>query len=253
MYPKLIDVSHWQGKMDWAKTANTDAKGVIIRAGSINYVTGVPYADYRLEQNAEGAEEHMDIMGFYWFWRANQDPIVQAQYFSNLIKYKKQNLPPVADVEASNGIGPYLLTDLLKQFLDEVERQLNVRPMIYTRASIWNIATTKPTWALRYDLWCARYKNLTSPWSDGKFKCYPWANDEDNWRLWQYSADGNNLGAAYGASSDDIDLDYFNGTEAELRQWAGLDTPQPPVTDTVEIDRKVAKSMYDELKKVFGE
>ncbi|MHA2086204.1 MAG: glycoside hydrolase family 25 protein [Candidatus Thorarchaeota archaeon] len=252
MYPKLIDISHWQGDMNWVKTASSDAKGVIIRAGSINYTTGVPYADYKLEQNAEGAEEHMDIMGFYWFWRANQDPIVQAQYFANLIRYKKQNLAPVADVEASNGIGPYLLADRLKKFLDEVERQLTVRPIIYTRASFWNVATTKPPWALNYDLWCARYHTaLTSPWSDGRFKCYPWAANVDNWKLWQWSADGNGMGHTYGASSPDIDINYFNGTDEELRQWAGL-TPIP-VPDTVEIDREVALAMYNELKKVFGE
>jgi len=252
MYPKIIDVSTWQGEMDWVKTANSDAKGVIIRAGSINEVTGIPYADYRLEINADGAAQNMDILGFYWFWRANQDPVVQAKYFANLVRYKKQNLPPVADVEASNNISPDLLTSRLKAFLDEVEKQLTVRPIIYTRASFWNVATTKPAWALNYDLWCARYRSdLTSPWSDGRFKCYPWANNIANWTFWQWSADGNSMGGTYGASSSDIDIDYFNGTEEELRQYAGLQ--QIPVPNKIEIDREVALAMYNELKKVFGE
>lgn len=252
MYPKLIDVSHWQDDMNWSKTATSDAKGAIIRAGSINYVTGIPYTDYKFEVNATEAPNHLDIIGHYWFWRANQDPIKQADYFSNLIEYKFRNLPPVADIEASNNIDKVLLTSRLKKFLDRIEYNLGVKPLIYTRASFWNIATTKPSWALAYDLWCARYKaSLTSPWSDGFFKCYPWANNLDNWVLWQYSADGNGLGNTYGASSNDIDLNYFNGTEEQLRQYAELEPL--PTPETVEIDREVALAMYEELKRVFGE
>lgn len=245
MYLLGIDVSKWQGLMNWLKAKLAGAKFAIIRAGSINYVTGIPYTDFQFERNAEEAPEHFDHLGFYWFWRANQDPIVQAEYFSNLLQYKTYDIPPVADVEANNNVNPSTLTTKLKRFLDEVERRTLVRPMIYTRASFWNIATTKPDWALAYDLWCARYKaSLTSPWSDGKFKCYPWANDfNEGWEYWQYSADGNGLGDEYGAESDDIDLNY--------KRLPFSNIPTPPS----ELEARVAKNEQDilELKQQLEE
>ena len=99
-YAKLADISKWQGDIDYNVFSSQDLSGVIARAGSINYITGVPYTDYKFEINADKCAEHFDVLGFYWFWRANQDPTLQAKYFCDLIKYKKWNIPPVADVEA---------------------------------------------------------------------------------------------------------------------------------------------------------
>jgi hypothetical protein len=95
-------------------------------------------------------------------------------------------------------------------------------------------------------LWCARYKpSLTSPWSDGRFKCYPWANDfNEGWEYWQYLADGNGLGDEYGAESDDIDLNY---------KRLPFTTTPPPSTDVVEINKELATEFYLELKRALGE
>ena len=248
----VIDVSKWNGEMNFETAANAGAKGAIIRAGSINYVTGVPYTDYRFEVNAEEAPQYLDHVGYYWYWRANQDPRIQAKYFSNLIEYKTWDIPPVADVEASNKIHPITLTSRLRCFLDEVENRTGTKPMIYTRASFWNYATEQPSWALNYKLHCARYVSMTpqlppnmmdGPWSDGKFKPLPWANrGKDNWEYWQFWADGNGQGSKYGGSSNSMDINYkripFDGV---------------PVIDTVEISRKVALSMHEELQKALEE
>jgi len=248
----IIDVSKWNGEMNFETAANAGAKGAIIRAGSINYVSGVPYTDYRFEKNADDAPKHLDHVGFYWFWRANQDPRLQARYFSNLIEHKTWDIPPVADIEKSNGVGPLTLTNNFKIFLDEVESRTDTRPMIYTRASYWNIATTKPNWALNYKLWCARWVSVTpslppvmktGPWVDGRFKPLPWANKgEDNWDYWQFWADRNRQAAKYGggpAGDPDMDISYRRIPFDDV----------PPVVDTVEINREVALSMYEELKK----
>jgi len=255
-YAKLADISKWQGDIDYEVFSNQDLSGVIVRAGSINHVTGIPYTDYKFEINADKCAEHFKVLGFYWFWRANQDPTLQAQYFCDLIKYKKWNLPLVADVEASNGIKPDLLRRRLKMFLDQVETLSDIRPIIYTRASFWNIAVGNPSWAKNYLLWCARYRYLdenlepriSGPWADGRFKPSSW----NNWLLWQYSADHNGLGRMYGVDGDDIDLNYFNGTEEDLYKFAKVtEEPQPPIIEKVEINRKLALSLHNELKGVF--
>ena len=242
-----IDVSHWNGVMNWEITALAGAKFAIIRAGSINYETGIPYTDYKFEVNAENAPKHIDHIGYYWFWRANQDPRVQAKYFSNLIEYKVWDIPPVVDVEASNGIGIAKLTSNLKIFLDEVEDRIDTKPMIYTRASFWNYATERPDWGLNYKLWCARYVSITpilpspmmnGPWGDGSFRPFPWANHgKDNWDYWQYWAGGNKQGAKYGAESTDIDMNFRRLPFEEV--------------ETIKINYEIATLMYEELKRTL--
>lgn len=243
MYTLGIDVSHWQGTMDFAKAKSAGAEFAFLRAGSINYVTGIPYTDYQFERNSEEALKHFDHVGYYWFWRANQDPIVQADYFCDLIKWKTWDLAPVADIEASNGVDPAILTTKAKKFIDRIEANLNVKPIIYTRASFWNIATTKPSWSLAYDLWVARYIALTHPWGDGKFIPYPWGPALNGWEYWQFSADGNGRGAEFGADSADIDLNY---------KRIPFTTTPPPTPNTVEISKEVAEAMYQELKSALG-
>lgn len=255
-YAKLADISKWQGDIDYDTFSSQDLSGVIARAGSINYVTGVPYTDYKFEINADKCAEHFDVLGFYWFWRANQDPTLQAKYFCDLIEHKKWNIPPVADVETSNYIRTDLLRSRLKVFLDEIKNRLDVKPIIYTRASFWNYAVGNPNWASDYLLWCARYRylnadlepDLSGPWSDSRFKPVSWSD----WLMWQYSADGNRLGTMYGMDSGDIDLNYFNGTKEDLHKFAGvLEVPQPPNPDKVEINKELAVSLYKELEEVL--
>lgn len=252
-YAKLADVSTWQGIIDYDVFTSRDLDGVIIRAGSINYVTGIPYTDYQFERNADLSADKFDVLGYYWYWRANQDPLVQANYFSNLVQYKKRTLPLVADVESTNDIPKELLAARLKAFLDKIEEHTGERPIIYTRATFWNTYVGNPSWAYKYKLWAARYRyldsnlepDLTSPWSDGNYEVNGW----NEWLLWQYSADGNGLGSYYGVDNSAIDLNYFNGTKDDLYKFANIEnTPQP---ETVEISRDLALQLYEELKGVL--
>ncbi len=250
MYPKLIDISHWQGEMDWDVFMQSDAEGCIIRAGSCNAVTGIPYTDYKYEQNMTAVDSFTEVIGTYWYWRANHDPIEQADYYADLLKFKPWNLPPVADVEAWGNVNMSTMQSRLKKFVDRLQFRTGYKPIIYTRTTFWNPYVGNPSWAKDHDLWIARYNSaITGPWSDGWGKPYSW----DNWVFWQYSADGNGLGRIYGVDGDDIDLDYFNGTSAELREYAGLDTttPQPPQQDKIYIDESIALDMYLELREVF--
>ncbi len=250
MYPKIIDISHWQGEIDWDVFMQSDAEGCIIRAGSCNSESGIPYTDYKYEQNMTGVEFATEIVGTYWYWRPNHDPIEQADYYADLLKFKNWNLAPVADVESYANVNMSTLQSRLKSFLDRLQNRTGWKPMIYTRSSFWNRYVGNPSWASNYDLWIARYHSgLSGPWSDGNYEPVSW----DDWVFWQYSADGNGLGYLYGTDSEDVDLDYFNGTLEELRKYAGLEEPGPitPPSDEVCIAENVAHDMYLELKDVF--
>jgi hypothetical protein len=69
-----------------------------------------------------------------------------------------------------------------------------------------------------------------------------------NWNFWQYSADGNGQGAKYGAQSSAIDLDRFNGDEADLQKFMGVDVVVPPVTPPSSNELGVITKRIDALE-----
>ena len=81
------------------------------------------------------------------------------------------------------------------------------------------------------DLWLAGYPNNPNRETDNPLQIFKIHEDVKLWRFWQYSADGNNKGPAYGVGSRHIDLDVFNGTVTDLRFWLGLGDDQSGITD----------------------
>ena len=212
-----IDVSKWQGDLDWHKARSAGARYAFIRAGSCSEVQGTIYTDYKFERNARIAPDFFPI-GFYWYFRPNHDPIKQANYFCSLIRDKRYLLPPVVDLESSGGMAPNEITDAAKAFIHQVYARINAWCILYSRA-LWLNANTvsDDVWDL-VDLWVARYINLSGPWSDGK--CKP--RDFDQWKFWQKSAGGNGLGPRFGAKSRSIDINYFNGDQSAFDSYAGV-------------------------------
>ena len=222
-YTLGIDVSKWQGEMDWGKADSAGAKFAFIRAGSITATGGVPYTDYQFETNARIAHDYMPV-GFYWYFRPQWDAAAQAEYFCNLIKDKRWLLPPVLDLESSWGMGPVEITEAAKIFITEVYVRLGFWCLLYSRALWLNDYTVSDAIWDFVELWVARYADLDGPWSDGY--CIP--RDFDDWRFWQFSAGGNGRGPEFGAESKSIDLDYFNGDKNAFDKYLGASYPAPP-------------------------
>jgi GH25 family lysozyme M1 (1,4-beta-N-acetylmuramidase) len=95
----------------------------------------------------------------------------------------------------------------------EIKRLFGRAPIVYTAKWYWDTWIGTPTCLNRYDLAVAHYTAATAPlmprgWTE--------------WKIWQYSADKNGKGSEFGAQSSDIDLDKFNGDEAQFQAWAGI-------------------------------
>ncbi len=60
----------------------------------------------------------------------------------------------------------------------------------------------------------------------------PWAS----WTFWQWTDKGDGL--AFGMESKGLDMNWFNGTEQELRKWAGVEPGPPPEPS---LEEKVAR------------
>jgi lysozyme len=226
-----IDCSRWQGLMNFGKAYVAGARFAFIRAGSCAAVSGTNYVDYQFQRNASTAPTYMPT-GAYWFFRPNHSPAAQADYFWNLIKDKAFKLPPVIDVEAHASLDAATVAMRSGQFVNRMRQLSGKWCIVYTRSSFWNPYVGNPAWAKNCDLWAARYyAALDGPWSDGKYKPSSW----DDWRFWQWSADGNNRGAEFGSTEHDMCIDYFNGGLTDLREYIG--EPPPALTLEERVDR----------------
>ena len=91
-YIKGLDISKWNGDIDWDAVEKAGIKFVVIRAG---YGTTV---DYKFEKNIQQAIDHHMIIGVYWFSYAYTDnmAIREAHKCAETIsKYKKNITLPV--------------------------------------------------------------------------------------------------------------------------------------------------------------
>lgn len=241
-----VDVSKWQGELSWYECREAGARFAFIRAGSCTAGSGICYTDDQFERNAEIGPSYMPV-GFYWFLRPYHDVMKQAQYFCDLVKDKNWRLPLVADCEVFDGLTAEQATRKVVDFVREIYHRLATWPMIYTRAALWNTSTVRDEVFGFTELWIARYTTKAYPWGNPGDKAELKPRDWDTWRIWQFSADGNGRGGEFGAQSDSIDLNYFNGDETAFLIWTGEN-----VTDLVKINRPTAAIFSGPKGSVIG-
>jgi lysozyme len=198
-----IDVSHWQGKVDWHIVASS------VKFAFMKATEGATYTDSCFHSNWQEAGEAEILRGAYHYYRPNLDPINQAEHFIDVVG-KDSELPHVLDLEEREGIPPLgKLPADVKRFLGRVEQLTARKPMIYTSPSFWNEHMGGTDWASEYDLWIAHYTNSPEP------KVPPaW----HQWLFWQYTNKGQ--GSSFGVESQSVDLDWFNGSLDELYSYA---------------------------------
>lgn len=198
--PLGCDVSHWQGAINFNTMKAAGAHYVFIKA-----TEGTTLTDSRLVTNFGGAGEAGLLRGLYHFYRFNRDAVEQADYFIAQTGGEFGELGPVVDVEDTNTRAS---RDALRAFLDRIESQTGQKCIIYTGSWYWTPRLHGTTWANQYRLWEAEYRQPGA--DDGPVIDSDWPT----WAFWQYSNAGD--GRHYGASSDAIDLNIYNGWLSEL-------------------------------------
>lgn len=181
-----IDVSRWQGVMDWTQAVKGGAQFAIVRAGSIDNYSGIAYADTQLFNNA-GAAGLLPV-SYYWFFRPNQPVERQAKYFVDLVLNIRRDFPVWCDIELAGN------ASTVRKFCELVRQVMPIG--IYTNPNtVLYLLKGSKGWMADYPLWVADW---TKPaWVPKPFK---------SWSVWQYSNLGN--GRKYGAKSKTIDLNY---------------------------------------------
>ena len=189
-----IDVSKWQGHVDWTSVQQSGVEFAFVRA-----TYGSSEVDSTFAYNWQEMKNVGIMRGPYHFFLAAEDPVQQAEFFIRTVgSLGPDDLPPVVDVESGSGVSSSLVADVQK-WLSTVAQGLGRTPIIYTAPSYWNANLTSGFG--NYPLWVAEY-GVSSPKA---------VNGWDNWTFWQYSSTGR-----VGGVSGDVDQDYYNGTYEAL-------------------------------------
>ncbi len=195
-----LDVSVYNGTVDWAAVKGSGRVFAIARVSDgLNY----PDADFAADWSGIAAEGL--VRGAYQYFRASQDAKGQADYFvSKIGTLGPNNLPPIIDVETDDGVSASAVVAGVRAWIDEVRAKTGVDPIIYCGSGFWDTLSNTSQFAGE-TLWVANYgascPSMPSTWS--------------RWGFWQYSGSGTVPGVS-GAT----DLDYFNGTLANLVAFA---------------------------------
>ena len=195
-----IDISHYQGKINWDALRNAMIERCPVRFVIIKSTEGAGHLDKNFEDNFFQAREHGFIRGAYHFWSNRSKAREQAYYFLDKVKLEEGDLPPVLDIEHKpNDMSLEDFQTEILTWLHIVEDKYHVKPIIYTY-----------------------YKFKEQYLSDSRFDSYPYwiahyyVNKMEyagEWKFWQHT-DAGKLPGINGY----VDLDVYNGSYYDLRQ-----------------------------------
>ncbi|MCR8983521.1 glycoside hydrolase family 25 protein [Brevibacillus laterosporus] len=126
---KGIDVSKWQGEINWNQVASDGVKYAFIKA-----TEGTSLVDKKLKENAQGANRAGIKVGYYHFAHPDLSAQVQAEHFVQTVKGLPCDMPLVLDIETDKGLTPAQITAFCLTFLTHVKGHTGKTPMIYTGA-----------------------------------------------------------------------------------------------------------------------
>lgn len=195
-----IDISHYQGKIDWEQLKNAMIKGCPVRFVIIKSTEGSSRLDENFRENFNQARDFGFIRGVYHFWSNKSTAREQAYYFLDQVHLTDGDLPPVLDIEhkpADKSVEDFQ-RDVLT-WLHIVEDKYHVKPIIYTYYKFKEQYLSEPVFE-DYPYWIAHYY-VDKVQYKGK------------WKFWQHT----DVGKLPGIKGY-VDFNIYNGSYYELKQ-----------------------------------
>jgi GH25 family lysozyme M1 (1,4-beta-N-acetylmuramidase) len=204
-----IDVSHWQGRIDWTAVSTEGVKFAYIKA-----TEATTYTDPSFAANFAGASDAGVIRGAYHFAVPNASSgSAQANYLvdnGGTWAADGRTLPPALDIEYNPygadpcyGLSAAQMRSWVADFVNTVYDRTGRWPVIYTTANWWSRCTANsPYSGANSPLWIASWNNSSHIY----YRPAGWST----YTFWQYA----DRGVAPG------DQDVFNGTLTQLRAFA---------------------------------
>lgn len=186
-----IDVSHYQGRIDWDKVAGTGKwQFVYIKA-----TEGKDMTDAYFKTNWEQARSKGMLTGAYHFFTTQSTGAEQAKHFIEEVPVETDSLPPVIDIEiALDKDVPHIQRELTT-LSDQLEQNYKRKPILYVTYDTFNtyIAGSFED----YEIWI---RDIVR---------HPGLRNDRPWIFWQY----NNRGRIPGIDAY-VDINAFNGDKA---------------------------------------
>lgn len=195
-----IDISHYQGKIDWEQLKNAMIKGCPVRFVIIKSTEGSSQLDENFRENFNQVRDFGFIRGVYHFWSNKSTAREQAYYFRDQVHLTDGDLPPVLDIEhkpADKSVEDFQ-RDVLT-WLHIVEDKYHVKPIIYTYYKFKEQYLSAPVFE-DYPYWIAHYY-VDKVQYKGK------------WKFWQHT----DVGKLPGIKGY-VDFNIYNGSYYELKQ-----------------------------------
>ena len=192
-----IDVSKWNGNIDWAAVKNSGVSYVIIRCGYRGSTTGALIEDPKFRSNIQGATNAGLKVGVYFFTQAvsEAEAVEEASMTLSLIKSYKISYPVFLDVESAggraDGISRDTRTAVCKAFCQTIQNS-GYTAGIYANKT-WFTSYMNAGSLTSYKLWLAQYA-ATPTYTATKYD------------LWQYSSKGSVAGIS---GNVDMNISYM--------------------------------------------
>ncbi|WP_029232778.1 GH25 family lysozyme [Butyrivibrio sp. VCB2006] len=156
-----IDVSKWNGNIDWAAVKNSGINFVIIRCGYRGSSEGALIEDPTFRRNIQGAQNAGIRVGVYFFTQAvnEVEAVEEASMVINLIKGYNISYPVYLDVEASHGRGDGISaaqrTANIKAFCGTIQNA-GYKAGVYANKT-WFTSYINTSQITNYKIWLAQY------------------------------------------------------------------------------------------------
>jgi GH25 family lysozyme M1 (1,4-beta-N-acetylmuramidase) len=211
-YVEGIDVSKWQGVIDWPMVKAAGKKFAITKA-----TEGIGYEDGKYDANKAGAMANGIKFGAYHFARPDlntslTEAVGEADWFVDTAGYQAGMIIPTLDLEGSGDKPDTALIAWVQAWVGEVYARLGVKPMIYASPSFWSGHMSNTTWFADNGysvLWIAHW-GVTSP----SVPANNWGGK--SWTFWQYTSDGVVPGI-----SGRVDLDRYRFDSFDAVTYGG--------------------------------
>lgn len=191
-----IDVSRWNGTIDWSAVKNSGVNYAIIRCGYRGSSSGALIEDSMFRTNIQGAVNAGIKVGVYFYTQATTEAeaIEEASFVVSMIKNYGLSYPVYLDVEKSNGRGDAISYDMrttvCKAFCKTITNS-GYSAGIYA-SKTWFESKFDVSALTSYKIWLAQYAT-TASYSKSRYD------------MWQYTAKG----SVSGISGDvDMNLSY---------------------------------------------
>lgn len=203
-----IDVSKYQGDIDWQKARTAGVAFAFIKA-----TEGGDHIDPNFLKNWNGAALAGMPRGAYHFYYFCRTAAEQAKWFIRNVPRQSGSLPPVLDMEwnhvsktCKKRPAPHKIRSEMRTYLDRVEAHYKKRAILYTTVDFFR---HNELWRIKgHEFWLRSVAGHPS-------KVYP----RQGWAFWQYTGTGKIPGI-----EGDTDINVFAGSTNQWNEWVKAKT-----------------------------